>query len=336
MNFDVPPFAMLELELGDQNIELIVMSRGKRFHVQLATEDLRGSQADHSLLHTFLKFRESMDDDPQAMEELMDWMMEPCTCYINQLAPPQHRLEPPSLAEYFDPETFIFKLMNVDGHLEAIRCPENHSPIRSATPKVSISDPTVSAAIAQGVDCISASILSAALEPDVHEADYDLVPRRVRIIGQESQFHFKGAFEEQSFQRELDILLRFRSDSLPNDLLVSRLGGLVTHDDGLSVMGILIEYVHGSKTLDFAVEEASMTEREKWAWQIRTTIKQLHDANITWGDVKPDNVLIDPNGDALVIDFGGGCVEGWVDQNLEGTREGDLQGLANIEQFLGL
>lgn len=197
-----------------------------------------------------------------------------------------------------------------------------------------MSDPIVSEAIFTGVPCIPASQLVAILEPDAHEADYDLIPNTVRAIGRDTQFHFKGAFEQKSFRRELDTLLRFRTDSFPGDLFVSRLGGLVTWDDGVSVMGLLVEYVHGSETLGYAAEEAPKAEKEKWARQMRATVKRLHDVNLTWGNVKPDNVLIDPNADAWVIDFGGGCVNGWVDQELEGTKEGDLQGLASIERFL--
>ncbi|KAF1840182.1 uncharacterized protein K460DRAFT_371392 [Cucurbitaria berberidis CBS 394.84] len=335
MDDDIPPFAMIELYFGDLDAALTIMSRGKRFHVCITTEDLRGPQGE-ALVQTFSNFRNSMDDDPQAMEAFEEWMLKPCISYMDHFAPYKPRVEPPSLAEYFAPETIIIKLTNVEGHLKATNCPGDPLLTNSLTPRVLISDPMVSEAISQGVLCISASQLRAVLEPDAHEADYDLIPSTVQIIGADIRFHFKGAFEKHSFQRELDILLRFKSASFPDDLLVSRIGGLVTHDDGLSVMGLLVEYIHGSQTLGEAAEEASKAEREKWAQQLRTTVKQLHDKNITWGDVKPDNVLIGPNGDAWVIDFGGGCAEGWVDQELEGTVEGDLQGLSSLEVFLGV
>lgn len=334
MEDDLPPFAMIEFLFGDRDAALTIMSHGKRFHVFFTTEDLRGSSKDETLVQTFLSFRGSMDDDPQAMEAFEEWMLKPCVSYMDQLAPSMPRVEPPSLAEYFNPETFFLRLANREGRLEATRCLDDPAITYSLTPRVLMSDPTVSEAISEGVPCIPASQLVAVLGPDSHEADYDLIPSTVRAIGRDSQFHFKGAFEQESFRRELDTLLRFRRDSFSDNLFVSRLGGLVTWDDGLSVMGLLIEYIYGSETLGYAAEDASKAEREKWAQQIRATVKRLHDANITWGDVKPDNVLIDANGDAWVIDFGGGCAEGWVDQELEGTKEGDLQGLSSIENFL--
>lgn len=39
---------------------------------------------------------------------------------LNQLAPLIPRVEPPSLAEYFNAETFFLKLANKEGRLEAI------------------------------------------------------------------------------------------------------------------------------------------------------------------------------------------------------------------------
>ncbi|UPK91432.1 hypothetical protein LCI18_002367 [Fusarium solani-melongenae] len=74
--------------------------------------------------------------------------------------------------------------------------------------------------------------------------------------------------------------------------------------------------------------------REKWAAQLRDIITQLHNAGIVWGDAKPDNVLIDSNQDAWIVDFGGGYTEGWVPKTLAGTVEGDTVALEKMIEFI--
>lgn len=335
MEAALPPYAMIDLYFGDRNASLTVTSRGKRFHISITTDDLGGKQG-NTLSYTFLAFKSNIDDDPCAMEEFLDWMVKPCVSHMDSFRPSTPRVAPPSLAEYFAPDTVGIKLTSIEGGLEATICPGETSDTHSSTPRVALSDPTVQAAISQGIPLIPAAQLKPVLGLEAYEADYDLIPTTVQVIGEETRFHFKGAFEKHSFQRELDILLRLRSDVFPDDLRVSKLGGLVLNNDGVSLLGLLVEHIHDSKTLDEAVEESSEEEREKWMQQLRATVKRLHGGGVVWGDVKPDNVLVDSNSDIWVIDFGGGCAEGWVDQELGGTVEGDLQGLAIIAGFLGL
>ena len=78
----------------------------------------------------------------------------------------------------------------------------------------------------------------------------------------------------------------------------------------------------------------SLEEKLKGTSQIKATVEVLHSFDLTWGDVKPDNVLIDGHSDAWVIDFGCNCTEGWVDPKLMETKAGDLQGLQKLIEFL--
>jgi len=39
-------------------------------------------------------------------------------------------------------------------------------------------------------------------------------------------------------------------------------------------------------------------------------------------------------GDAWLVDFGGGCTRGFVDKEMAGTVEGDLQGLQNLTRYV--
>ncbi len=51
--------------------------------------------------------------------------------------------------------------------------------------------------------------------------------------------------------------------------------------------------------------------------------------------LKPDNVIINTEGNAVAVDFGGGYTPGYVSSTLQGTPEGDPAGLENVKEELG-
>lgn len=111
-------------------------------------------------------------------------------------------------------------------------------------------------------------------------------------------------------------------------------------------IGILLDYIpHRHHNLRFLLQdvadgivletEATGPMRQKWAEQIRQSLAHLRKLGALWGDIKTDNVLIDNNGGACVIDFGGGNTAGWVDCDKYDTFEGDLQGPEKTLAALG-
>ncbi|KAL4904459.1 hypothetical protein BDW74DRAFT_154898 [Aspergillus multicolor] len=80
----------------------------------------------------------------------------------------------------------------------------------------------------------------------------------------------------------------------------------------------------------------SLSDRRRWYAQISDAVHALHRRGLIWGDAKPDNVVIDEKGDAVLLDFEGGWTRDWIDDELEGTKEGDLQALKRIRTFLKL
>ena len=104
------------------------------------------------------------------------------------------------------------------------------------------------------------------------------------------------------------------------------------------MVGVLLGYIphkHCNLRALLASAEAGTAEvtadlRRKWAAQIRGVVEGLHSLGILWHDIKVDNVLIDENDDAVVLDFGGGNTMGWVNRDKYGTMEGEKQGLQRI------
>ncbi|KAM0325074.1 hypothetical protein ACHAQA_007613 [Verticillium albo-atrum] len=120
----------------------------------------------------------------------------------------------------------------------------------------------------------------------------------------------------------------------PADLRTSRLYAVVVGSKG-RLCGLIFHFIKSDERLTWAVDERTpLALREKWATQINDTVAKLHHLGITWGDVKADNVLINEERNAIVIDLEGGTTQDWVDREKEGTIEGDLQGLEKMTDFI--
>lgn len=161
------------------------------------------------------------------------------------------------------------------------------------------------------------------------------VPRKVFIKGQQLAF-FKSvnAGDVNSTFRELRAYARIRTLSQP--IKACELYGVVRIPSSGRIVGLLLSFIQSdSRTLLCAGKDpryASM--RQRWMDQITRSVEKLHANGVVWGDAKPDNVLIDVQDDAYLIDFGGGYTRGRVDKELANTTEGDLQGLRRISEFL--
>ena len=119
------------------------------------------------------------------------------------------------------------------------------------------------------------------------------------------------------------------------DLSISRLSGLVRDRSGI-VFELLLTYIESKAlTLGCAIRpDTPMSLRQRWADQITDTLTSLHGAGIIWGDAKLDNVLVHTQSNAWLVDFGGGCTQGWVEPDVAGTIQGDLQGLSRIVEYI--
>ncbi|KAL2171361.1 hypothetical protein VTG60DRAFT_3003 [Thermothelomyces hinnuleus] len=140
-------------------------------------------------------------------------------------------------------------------------------------------------------------------------------------------------------KREIEIYARLRGSQLDPEVRVPEFKGLITHGDGIAgfiIAKIPTKYPSLRPILTGQLEGAipSLSLRKKWAKQIEFTVKELHRHGVVWGDAKPDNVAIDVDDNAWVLDFGGGGTPGWMDPSTYETKEGDLNVVARIETEL--
>jgi hypothetical protein len=119
------------------------------------------------------------------------------------------------------------------------------------------------------------------------------------------------------------------------ELPVTRLHAIVL-DSRDRLRGHLYDWIENDGTLaDYLkTKPVSLEVRQRWAAQIQKTVTDLHALGVIWGDVKADNILIDKDENAVVIDLEGGTSEGWVDFEDDDTIKGDLQGMTKLMQYL--
>jgi hypothetical protein len=162
-------------------------------------------------------------------------------------------------------------------------------------------------------------------------------PGKVSIRGEQLCF-FKQvlAGDIASTIREFSAYANIQSAGFGPEVLTSRLYGVVEDEETSRVIGLLLSYIDcQSQTLYCARRHLRYPSlRKKWLDQIVSTLRHLHAHQITWGDGKPANILIDVHDDAYLIDFGGGYTQGWVNKALSNTIEGDLQALERIINYL--
>lgn len=163
----------------------------------------------------------------------------------------------------------------------------------------------------------------------------ELVLADLEKSGNKTLCFFKdyGLASEIPTTRELMVHKKLHDAKLGPEVRVSQLQGIVHMQDEDATLGLLFSLVDHEEgmTLQSALYDSPPQHlRDRWAKQVSHTVEELHRIGAVWGDAKTDNILIDKDGNAWVIDFEGGYTEGWVDKDKAGTEEGDLQGLGKI------
>ncbi|KAK4113929.1 kinase-like protein [Canariomyces notabilis] len=81
-------------------------------------------------------------------------------------------------------------------------------------------------------------------------------------------------------------------------------------DDSRVLRGLLIEY-HPNGTLADALRRSDHRVRQpwrKWALQIACGLRELHTLGLTHMDLKPSNIVISAEGDAVLLDISGQAI----------------------------
>jgi hypothetical protein len=313
-----------------EGLFLSVMYHGKRFHVSL----LPPSSPDTIEGPLISKF-DSMDDEDEdetlaIQEEIETIVYEAGRSIWTQLAPPLP--DGPELSDLHSllyPETFSFRFITNNGKAELVPQEIEEAHYHDRFGMKIVNDMGIPQYSSKDVRVLETLVGQGYIA-------------QVLVEGKEMCCKSGDDAFWQGIEREFDCLCKVARSQLANSIRVPRLLGLVTSAETGMIIGILEEYIPTGvlsdlRELEDEDMEASTERRKKWGAQVRETVDLLHKIGVIWGDGKPHNVLIHKEtDDAWVIDFGGSYTEGWVDEELMETLEGDEQAVGRILKFLDI
>lgn len=337
----MPDVAVFQINTGDgDGAEIIFDHTGNRISVSIfpssASQD--GQEALEDRLIDLLG-RAGFDDDDDDYEEIVDEILsvilDAGKAEFNEMAqskPTTHATQ--TLHSVLYPQTFTFCLKTVSGKASTVPInpadaytsveegpddgADGHFDINSSLPVYSSEDIFISESFVWG----GASTVS-----------------RVLVEGNEMLCKAQGrGLLDPRLENELSALQKIRDAYADNHTLirVPPLLGYIRHSEKGGIIGLLREWIPGGLLRHMDITTVPVGTSQKWASQIYDTVKQLHEIGVVWGDGKASNIIIDEEENAWLIDFGGGWTEGWVDEKLADTIEGDNQAVARIAQFLGV
>ncbi|KAL2130963.1 hypothetical protein VTI74DRAFT_5708 [Chaetomium olivicolor] len=336
-----------------------IRCNGREFHIEMSPFYICDSPAVESRYRKFIgAVRDECEADTdeseaQHPEDVLDefhaWLIdafEPVFLEVVPDIPPS--FEPaklakgeahPLLSEYFFPEEYRCRLEVENDKPFPILMRDEES---RWVPAVNDIDPELAQELRQYVRFFDSSAVEVSFE-NPNDALSE-TPTGVLVelddSGHKTPCFFKTFALGDSLElgKELEAHLQIVKSTLAYEARIARLRGVAAVEDD-QILGLLLSYIdrrreNGGLLFEDRLLHTPIPLRQRWASQIQETVEQLHRTGIVWGDAKAENVIIDKNNDAWLINFGGGYTEGWVDEDKAGTREGDLQGVAKIVEHL--
>ena len=127
---------------------------------------------------------------------------------------------------------------------------------------------------------------------------------------------------------EMDMLKKLNHPNLPS---------IIDVIDGDGLFLIIMDYIEGNPLSSVLKEHKALPQENivSWAKQVCDVLGYLHSQNppIIYRDVKPANIMLKPNGDIMLIDFG--TAREFKEYNVADTTCLGTRGYAAPEQFGG-
>ena len=267
--------------------------------------------------------------------ELMRWIGGPLVSLMEKAHLEAMSDNSELLSKHLDTEFYAMRLYNVDDELVARPCERDFALER----RLFRAPPPVTQVDLQHYCEVVPLFQTSELVIDFHGRNSDfrfiVPPTRVHSLQKPDVcMAFKQFQDDKSFRREIHTLVQLRNHHDRETLFIPDILGIVV-SDGMMV-GFLTAFVDYTCTLGARrsgkLSDVTPDIRKQWKQQIDTAVCALHECGLTWGDVKPDNVLISKDLNAWVIDFGGGYSRPFTARTSSGTVLGDIEAVEKLKR----
>ncbi|KAF2809036.1 uncharacterized protein BDZ99DRAFT_533412 [Mytilinidion resinicola] len=308
--------------LNDDDCEIIVRSNGKIFYLHISPSDFQNPPAATAYYRECLEVMKTGEEliDGPLESDFYDWIMPPFETLIADLAPAtasaleKARGGRATLHDYLFLEWFVCRLEAFDKTLRSRRVHTQRS--GHMPPGVRLDVESLRDLATWAVPFHPSEVELSFDQPDDALFKH---PEKVLVHNSQTAYFFK----------------LFHPGALRSSTLICRLHGVVQDEEGFLIDMLLTYIDYERKKLGTAIRpDTPLSLRQHWATQVTETLTGLHRSGVVWGNAKVDNVLIDTENNAWIVDFGGSYTEGWVDKETSGTVEGDLQALEKIVSFV--
>lgn len=308
--------------VGD--VAFVIMCRGKRFSIEMLDTLFEETP---SIKETYLRF--FLGGDGVVNEGLYWWALQPLLPILENL-PPLNKDYKAYLQDYIFPETFEYILSVVEDKLVPIQFPQ----IQFTPP----------------------SFLGFHVHPENHSVWPSFSPRKIlicnnyregplthppsRVLVGETTCFFKPCWPRNwsITNHEINKYRQIRKANLAQWVRIPQFIGFLCEEVSKESYGLLLSYIDcRDMTLTRALKPSTPDKlRKRWADQISRTLEGLHEIEIWWESANSDNVLIDVNEDAWVVDLTCNWFREGGSWPPLGPIQEDLDGLARILEFLGV
>lgn len=198
---------VIDFWFSEDFCSLAVMFNSKRFYIDILADDIQkestspeSNSGTGNLRKEFLRLLHGMNNDADLQEDLQDWAIDPVIPYFDDLAPLSELLSTLTLEVYYSSVIYVFKLVGIDGVLQAVGCPEDYRVNEKYPDAILLSE--LPNHQSPSIDATEIKIVP---QPSFEDLIMANIPRKVLV--NEKVYYFKQTQDRDSFEREFGILV---------------------------------------------------------------------------------------------------------------------------------